>query len=111
MCLLHTLIQTLIHRGMQLFSTSIYLLLAKVCRLYYIGRYSTFIQTLILLTHQLSCRSPQNSPKVQKTGTLHDTLKINTLIFPLTSFIFLVRQLPLALTSKGNALQLQLYFL
>ncbi len=36
-------------------------------------------------------------------GTLHDTLKINTLIFPQTCFIFLVTQLPLALTSKGNA--------
>ncbi len=45
MGLLHVLIQTLITiscRGIQLLSTSTYLPLAKVCRLYYIGRYSKF---------------------------------------------------------------------
>ncbi len=67
MDLLHVLIQTLInitYRGIQLLSTSTYLSLAKVCRLYYIGRYSKFFLTLSLLPHQLSCRSPQNSPKI-----------------------------------------------
>ncbi len=84
MGLLHALIQTLInigYRGIQILSFSTYLPLAKVCRLYYIGRYSKFFSTLILLTHQLSCRSPQNSPKVQIKGTLHNTLKVNTFFF------------------------------
>ena len=45
MGLLYALIQTLInncYRGIQLLSTYNYLPLAKVCRLYYIGRYSKF---------------------------------------------------------------------
>jgi hypothetical protein len=81
-------------------STSTYLPLAKVCRLYYICRYSRFTP---LLTHQLSYRSPQNSPKVQIKGTTQYSknkhIKISSNIFYLLS-----RQLPLALTSKNNAI-------
>ncbi len=49
------------YRGMQLLSTSTYLPLAKVGRLCYIGRYSRFTRFTLLLTHRLSCRSPQTS--------------------------------------------------
>jgi hypothetical protein len=45
MGLLHVLIQTPInisYRGIQVLSSSTYLPLAKVCRLYYVGRYSKF---------------------------------------------------------------------
>ncbi len=92
MGLLHVQIQTLInisYRGIQLLSTSTYLPLAKVCLLYYISKYSKFFSTLILLAHQLSRRSPQNSPKVQRKGTLDNTLKINTSFFPSNLFSLL----------------------
>ncbi len=77
------------YRGIQLLSTSTYLPLAKLSRLYYIGRYSRFTRFTPLMTHQLSCRSPQNTPKVQRKGTTR-SLKTHTLFFPGTSFIFLV---------------------
>ncbi len=79
----------ILDRGIQLLSTSTYLPLAKVGRLCYIVRYSRFTRFTPLLTCQLSCRSPKNSPKVQ-IKVQQDTLKINTLIFPQTSFFFLV---------------------
>ncbi len=73
----------------QYLSTSTYLPLPKVGRLCYIDRYCRFTRFTPLLTNQLSCRSPQSSPKVQ-IKVLHDTLKFNTLMFPRASFIFLV---------------------
>ncbi len=102
--LLHALIQTLInisHGGIQLLSTSTYLPLAKVCRLYYIGRCIRFTRFTPLLTHQLSCRSPQNSLKVQ-IKVLHNTLKKH-FNFSSNIFYLLSRHLPLALTREGNA--------
>jgi hypothetical protein len=102
---LHVLIQTLInisYRRIQLLSTSTYLPLAKVGRLYYIGRYSGFTRFTPLLTHQLSCRSPQNSAKVQIKGTTQYS-KNKHINSSSNIFYLLSRQLPLTFTSKGNA--------